>query len=76
MHGGLLRYSTTFGGASCLVPAFELKTSGPSTGDDAVMDAAFRQMGIQRVDTLEELIVTAHVLGQKWRPRGNRMRRR
>ena len=38
--------------------------TGSLVGDDAVMDAVFRQYGIVRVDSLEDLIVTAGLLAQ------------
>jgi acyl-CoA synthetase (NDP forming) len=44
-----------------------LAHTGALAGDDAVVDAALRQMGVIRVRSLEELLVTAHLLGY-WGP--------
>jgi acetate---CoA ligase (ADP-forming) len=40
-----------------------LAHTGAVAGDDAVVDAALRQLGVVRVQSLEELLVTAHLLG-------------
>ncbi|GAA4714931.1 acetate--CoA ligase family protein [Brevibacillus fulvus] len=37
--------------------------TGALVGDDAVNDAAFRQLGVIRVDSLEDLLTTAGLLG-------------
>lgn len=48
--------------------------TGAIAGDDAVVDAALRQLGVIRVDSLEELLVTAGLLGYAPRlPSGRRM---
>lgn len=46
--------------------------TGALTGDDQVIDALFGQLGILRVDSLEELMVTAHMLGVTGRLPGRR----
>ncbi|MQA84515.1 MAG: CoA-binding protein [Streptosporangiales bacterium] len=51
-----------------------LAHTGAVAGDDAVVDAALRQFGVIRVDSLEELLVTAGLLGYAPRlPAGRRM---
>ncbi|MHA6616973.1 acetate--CoA ligase family protein [Pseudonocardia sp. DLS-67] len=50
-----------------------LAHTGAVAGDDAVVDAAFRQYGVIRVDSLEELLVTCGLLGSGQVPRGRRM---
>jgi acetate---CoA ligase (ADP-forming) len=47
--------------------------TGALVGDDRVMDALFHQLGIIRVDSLEELMITANVLAQTGPVRGNRV---
>ncbi|MFL5704765.1 MAG: acetate--CoA ligase family protein, partial [Ktedonobacteraceae bacterium] len=47
--------------------------TGALVGDDRVIDALFRQLGIIRVDTLEDLLHTANVLAQTRHLRGNRL---
>jgi acetate---CoA ligase (ADP-forming) len=56
--------------------------TGALTGDDAVIDSVFRQLGVVRVRSLEDLIITAGVLAELTRggpsegtrlPRGNRL---
>ncbi|MFL5661101.1 MAG: acetate--CoA ligase family protein, partial [Ktedonobacteraceae bacterium] len=47
--------------------------TGALVGDDRVIDALFRQLGIIRVDTLEDLLHTANVLAQTGHLRGNRL---
>jgi acyl-CoA synthetase (NDP forming) len=50
-----------------------LAHTGAVAGDDAVVDAALRQLNIIRVDSIEDLLSTAALLGyQRW-PRGRRM---
>jgi acyl-CoA synthetase (NDP forming) len=50
-----------------------LAHTGSVAGDDAVADAALRQLNVIRVDSIEELLSTAALLGyDKW-PRGRRM---
>ena len=53
--------------------ATALAHTGAVAGDVAVVDAVFRQFGVVRVDSLEELIVTAGLFGYCDRPTGNRM---
>jgi len=50
-----------------------LAHTGSVAGDDAVVNAAFRQMNIIRVDTLEDLLTTGALLGYSRWPRGRRM---
>jgi len=47
--------------------------TGAMVGDDRVIDAVFRQSGIIRVDSLEQLVVTAAVLAQTGPLRGRRL---
>ncbi|TCB97220.1 CoA-binding protein [Micromonospora zingiberis] len=48
--------------------------TGAVATDDAIVDAAFRQAGIVRVESIEELVSTAGLLGHSRRlPRGRRM---
>jgi acyl-CoA synthetase (NDP forming) len=50
-----------------------LAHTGAVTGDDAVVDAAFRQFGVIRVGSLEELLVTTGLFASGQVPRGRRM---
>lgn len=50
-----------------------LAHTGAVAGDDAVVDAALRQMGVVRVRSLEELLVTSHLLGTSRPLTGRRM---
>ncbi|MHB8506681.1 MAG: acetate--CoA ligase family protein, partial [Acidimicrobiales bacterium] len=50
-----------------------LAHTGAVAGDDVVVDAAFRDVGVTRVRSLEELVVTAGLLASPSRPRGRRM---
>lgn len=47
--------------------------TGSLTGSDEVLDAAFRRVGVLRVNTIADLFNMAHVLGKQPRPRGNRL---
>jgi len=47
--------------------------TGSLTGSDAVLDAAFRRIGVLRVNTIEELFDMAQVLGKQPRPQGPRL---
>lgn len=47
--------------------------TGTLTGSDAVLDAAFRRVGVVRVETIEELFDIAEVLAKQPRPRGPRL---
>ncbi len=44
--------------------------TGALTGKDAVLDAAFRRVGVLRVDSIGELFNMAELLGKQPRPRG------
>jgi acetate---CoA ligase (ADP-forming) len=50
-----------------------LAHTGAIAGDDAVVDAAFRQLNVIRVASIEELLSTAALLGYGRRPTGRRM---
>ena len=50
-----------------------LAHTGSVAGDDAVVDAALRQLNVIRVSSLEELLCTGGVLGYGRPPRGRRM---
>ncbi|MGH3292741.1 MAG: acetate--CoA ligase family protein, partial [Trebonia sp.] len=50
-----------------------LAHTGSVAGDDAVVNAAFRQMNIIRVHTLEDLLTTGALLGYSRRLHGRRM---
>ena len=52
-----------------------LAHTGSVAGDDAVIDAALRQLNIIRVASLEELLTTGALLGYNRWPRGRRRRR-
>ncbi len=47
--------------------------TGSLTGSDEVLDAAFRRVGVLRVDTIAELFHMAEVLAKQPRPRGPRL---
>jgi acetyltransferase len=47
--------------------------TGAMTGSDAVLDAALRQVGVLRVDTIEELFDVAEVLSKQPLPHGPRL---
>jgi acetyltransferase len=47
--------------------------TGALTGSDAVLDAAFRRVGVLRVKSIEELFDMAEVLAKQPRPRGPRL---
>lgn len=47
--------------------------TGTLAGSDAVLDAAFRRVGVQRVDTIAELFYLAESLGQQPRPKGSNL---
>jgi acetyltransferase len=47
--------------------------TGTLTGNDHVLDAAFRRVGVLRVDTIEDLFDMAEVLGKQPRPNGCRL---
>jgi len=50
-----------------------LAHTGSVAGDDAVVNAAFRQLNIIRVNTLEDLLTTGAMLGYNRWPKGRRM---
>ena len=50
-----------------------LAHTGSVVGDDAVVDAALRQLNVIRVTTIEDLLSTAALLGYDRWPRGRRM---
>ncbi len=47
--------------------------TGALTGSDDVLDAAFRRVGVLRVDTIEELFALADILSKQPTPRGPRL---
>ncbi|MYR07968.1 CoA-binding protein [Gordonia sp. SID5947] len=47
--------------------------TGALVGDDQVADAAFRQLGIVRVRSVEDLLYTAYLLSEVGMPAGDRM---
>jgi acetyltransferase len=47
--------------------------TGALMGSDEVLDAAFRRVGVLRVDTIEELFVLADVIAKQPTPRGPRL---
>ena len=47
--------------------------TGSLTGDDAVIDTAFRRAGVLRVRTIEDLFCMAEVLSKQPRPKGRRL---
>ncbi|MGE5207714.1 MAG: bifunctional acetate--CoA ligase family protein/GNAT family N-acetyltransferase [Alphaproteobacteria bacterium] len=47
--------------------------TGALTGSDDVLDAAFRRVGVLRVETIEELFGLAELLGKQRRPAGPRL---
>jgi acetyltransferase len=47
--------------------------TGALTGSDDVLDAAFRRVGVLRVDAIEELFSLAELLGKQPRPAGARL---
>ena len=60
-------------GASQAGQQAALAHTGAVAGDDAVVDAALRQLNIIRVTSIEDLLTTAALLGyQRW-PQGRRM---
>ncbi len=47
--------------------------TGSMTGSDEVLDAAFKRVGVLRVNNISELFYMAEVLSKQPRPRGNRL---
>jgi acetate---CoA ligase (ADP-forming) len=60
-------------GASQAGQQAALAHTGAVAGDDAVVDAALRQLNIIRVGSVEELLTTAALLGYDRHPAGRRM---
>jgi acetate---CoA ligase (ADP-forming) len=60
-------------GASPVGRQSALAHTGAIAGDDAVVDAVLRQLNVIRVDSIEEMLCTAAVLGYDRRPAGRRM---
>ena len=60
-------------GASQAGQQAALAHTGAVAGDDAVVDAALRQLNIIRVNSVEELLTTAALLGYDRHPTGRRM---
>jgi acetate---CoA ligase (ADP-forming) len=60
-------------GASQAGQQAALAHTGAVAGDDAVVDAALRQLNIIRVTSIEDLLTTAALLGYHKLPRGRRM---
>jgi acyl-CoA synthetase (NDP forming) len=60
-------------GRSEVTARVALTHTGAMTGDDRVIDALFRQSGIVRVDSVEELILTANVFAKVGQLAGNRL---
>lgn len=63
----VVKTGRTEGGARVAAPA------GAPPGSDAVLDAAFRRVGVLRVETIAELFDMAEVLGRQPGPRGPRL---
>ncbi len=47
--------------------------TGSLTGSDEVLEAAFRRVGVLRVDKISDIFYTAEVLSKQPRPKGNRL---
>ncbi len=47
--------------------------TGSLTGSDAVLEAAFRRVGVLRVNSIAEIFFMTEVLAKQPRPRGNRL---
>ena len=60
-------------GSSPVGQVAALAHTGSIAGDDAVVDAVLRQLGVIRVTSIEELLSTAGLLGYDRWPRGRRM---
>jgi acetate---CoA ligase (ADP-forming) len=60
-------------GRSEVTARVALTHTGALTGDDRVIDALFRQLGIVRVNSVEELILTANVFAKVGQLRGSRL---
>jgi acetyltransferase len=64
----VLKVGRTAGAARAVV-----SHTGSLTGNDEVLDAAFRRAGVLRVNTIEDLFGLAEVLAKQPRPRGPRL---
>jgi acyl-CoA synthetase (NDP forming) len=60
-------------GSSAAGKQAALAHTGSIAGDDAVVDAALRQLNVIRVTSIEELLTTGALLGSGRRPDGRRM---
>jgi acetate---CoA ligase (ADP-forming) len=60
-------------GSSAVGQQAALAHTGSVAGNDAVVDAALRQLNVIRVTTIEDLLSTAALLGYDRWPRGRRM---
>lgn len=60
-------------GSSAVGQQAALAHTGSVAGDDAVVDAALRQLNVIRVATIEDLLSTGALLGYDRWPRGRRM---
>ncbi|HEY2505660.1 MAG TPA: acetate--CoA ligase family protein, partial [Streptosporangiaceae bacterium] len=60
-------------GSSTVGQQAALAHTGSVAGDDAVVDAALRQLNVVRVTTIEDLLSTGAMLGYDRWPRGRRM---
>ena len=60
-------------GTSALASHTAQAHTGALVGDDRVIDAAFRQLGVVRVRSLEDLIITAGLLAEVGRVDGRRI---
>ncbi len=60
-------------GSSAVGQQAALAHTGSIVGDDAIVDAALRQLNVIRVTTIEDLLSTGALLGYDRWPRGRRM---
>src|SRR5258706_13396895 len=60
-------------GSSAAGQQAALAHTGSIAGDDAVVDAALRQLNVIRVTSIEELLTTGALLGSERSPEGRRM---
>jgi acetate---CoA ligase (ADP-forming) len=60
-------------GSSAVGQQAALAHTGSVAGDDAIVDAALRQLNVIRVTTIEDLLSTGALLGYDRWPRGRRM---
>ena len=64
----VIKAGTTEAGARAVV-----SHTGTLTGDDAILSAAFRRVGVLRVNTIADLFHMAEVLSKQPRPKGPRL---